>query len=280
MKTVADTLDVARSNVVERQKRARPARGPQIRPGDVELTTDIRRLVDQRPTYGYRRIAALLKRERRSAGQDPVNVKRVYRLMKKDGLLLERHTGRRFPRDHDGQVIAIRSNIRWCSDALEFTCWNGEIVRVAFALDCHDREVIGWLATTAGISGEMIRDMMVQCVELRFGSIRAPHRVQWLTDNGSIFAAHKTIEIALALNLEPCFTPVESPESNGMAEAFVKTFKRDYVRITAMPDADTALALIENWMEDYNTVHPHSRLGYRSPREYIATQSQSAVCPV
>ena len=35
-----------------------------------------------------------------------------------------------------------------------------------------------------------------------------------------------------------------------------------------------------NWMEDYNTVHPHSRLGYRSPREYIATQSQSAVCPV
>ena len=280
MKTVADTLDVARSNVVERQKRARPARGPQIRPGDVELTTDIRRLVDQRPTYGYRRIAALLKRERRSAGQDPVNAKRVYRLMKKDGLLLERHTGRRFPRDHDGQVIAIRSNIRWCSDALEFTCWNGEIVRVAFALDCHDREVIGWLATTAGISGEMIRDMMVQCVELRFGSIRAPHRVQWLTDNGSIFAAHKTIEIALALNLEPCFTPVESPESNGMAEAFVKTFKRDYVRITALPGADTALALIENWMEDYNTIHPHSRLGYRSPREYIATQSQSAVCPV
>ena len=280
MKTVADTLDVARSNVVERQKRARPARGPQIRPGDVELTTDIRRLVDQRPTYGYRRIAALLKRERRSAGQDPVNVKRVYRLMKKHGLLLERHTGRRFPRDHDGQVIAIRSNIRWCSDALEFTCWNGEIVRVAFALDCHDREVIGWLATTAGISGEMIRDMMVQCVELRFGSIRAPHRVQWLTDNGSIFAAHKTIEIALALNLEPCFTPVESPESNGMAEAFVKTFKRDYVRITALPGADTALALIENWMEDYNTIHPHSRLGYRSPREYIATQSQSAVCPV
>ena len=35
-------------------------------------------------------------------------------------------------------------------------------MRVAFALDCHDREVIGWMATTAGISGEMIRDMMVE----------------------------------------------------------------------------------------------------------------------
>ena len=177
-------------------------------------------------------------------------------------------------------MIAIRSNIRWCSDALEFTCWNGEVIRVAFALDCHDREVIGWLATTGGISGEMIRDMMVQCVERRFGTFRAPHRVQWLTDNGSIFAAHKTIEIAVALNLEPCFTPVESPESNGMAEAFVKTFKRDYVRVAALPDAGTALALIETWMEDYNTVHPHSRLGYRSPREYIATQSQHVACPV
>jgi putative transposase len=48
------------------------------------------------------------------------------------------------------------------SDGLEFTCWNGEVVRLAFALDCHDREVIGWVANTAGISGEMIRDMIVR----------------------------------------------------------------------------------------------------------------------
>ena len=62
-----------------------------------------------------------------------------------------------------------------------------------------------------------------------------------------------------------------------MAEAFVKTFKRDYVRVAALPDAGSALALIETWMEDYNTVHPHSRLGYRSPRD--ATQSQHVPCP-
>jgi hypothetical protein len=40
----------------------------------------------------------------------------------------------------------------------------------------------------------------VQCVEKRFDAIRAPHSVQWLSDNGSIFAAHRTIEIAFALN--------------------------------------------------------------------------------
>jgi transposase InsO family protein len=280
VKAVTETLGVARSNIIERRDRKRPRRGPQTRAGDVELAADIRRLVDQRPTYGYRRIAALLKRERRSAGLAPVNAKRVYRLMKKEGLLLARHTGRRRPREHDGQVATLRSNIRWCSDELEFTCWSGEIVRVAFALDCHDREVIGWVATTAGISGEMIRDMMVECVEKRFGAFCAPRRVQWLSDNGSIFAAQKTIEIATALNLEPCFTPVESPESNGMAEAFVKTFKRDYVRVNPIPDAAAALARIDSWMEDYNTVHPHSRLGYRSPREYIAACSQPAECPV
>ena len=286
MKTVTDTLGLARSNIVERVRGVRPKRGPQTRDGDRELTAAIRRLVDARPTpglcrgrlYGYRRIAALLKRERRSDGLAPVNAKRVYRLMQRHGLLLARHTGRRRLREHDGQVATLRSNIRWCSDGLEFTCWNGEVVRLAFALDCHDREVISWVATTAGVSGEMIRDMMVDCVERRFGAIRAPHPVQWLSDNGSIFAAHRTIEIALALNLVPCFTPVESPESNGMAEAFVKTLKRDYVRVSLIPNAAAALALVDRWMEDYNTVHPHSRLGYRSPREYIL--SQPVACPV
>jgi putative transposase len=141
-------------------------------------------------------------------------------------------------------------------------------------------QVIGWTATTAGLSGEMIRDMMVSCVEARFGSPRAPHRVQWLSDNGSIYAAAKTIDIALALNLDPCFTPVESPESNGIAEAFVKMFKRDYVRVNPIPNAEAALAAIPFWMDDHNDVHPHSRLGYRAPREYIRVMSQPAACPV
>jgi putative transposase len=210
VKIVVATLGVARSNVIERRDRKRPRRGPQERPGDAELAGEIRDLVDKRPSYGYRRIAALLRRERRAAGEPQVNTKRVYRLMKKHGLTLEWHTGRRRPREHDGQVATIRSNCHWCSDTLEFACWNGEIVRVAFALDCNDREVIGWVASTAGISGAMIRDMMVGCVEKRFGVIRAPHPVQWLSDNGSIFAAHKTIQVAVALNLAPGFTPMKA----------------------------------------------------------------------
>ena len=280
MKAVTDTLGVARSNIAERVKNIRRPRGPQTRDGDLELAAEIRRLVDARPTYGYRRIAALLKRQRCADGYPVVNAKRVYRLMRKHGLLLARHTGRRRPREHDGRVATPRSNLRWCSDVLEFTCWNGEAVRIAFALDCHDREVIGWTATTAGISGETIRDLMIGCVESRFGTFKAPHQVQWLSDNGSIFTAARTLQTATALGLLPCFTPVESPESNGMAEAFVRTFKRDYVRVSPIPDAATALAAIEGWINDYNEVHPHSRLGYRSPREYIRAITQPAEYPV
>lgn len=279
MKPVTDTLGVARSNVSERVKHGRPKRGPQTRDGHLELAAEIRRLVDERPTYGYRRIAALIRRARRLDDGPAVNAKRVYRLMKKHGLLLQRHSGSRRARNHDGRVATLRSNVRWCSDALEFTCWNGEIVRVVFVLDCHDRELVAWEATTVGISGEMVRDLMVVAVERRFATSRAPHRVQWLSDNGSPYAAAKTIDLALALNLEPCFTPVESPESNGMAEAFVRTLKRDYVRVSPIPDAATALASLPAWIKDYNDVRPHSSLAYRSPREYI-NQTSTAACPV
>ena len=77
----------------------------------------------------------------------------------------------------------------------------------------------------------MIRDLMLACVERRFAALRAPHPVQWLADNGSAYTAHDTREIAVALNLVICFTPVRSPESNGVSEAFVKKLKRDYARI-------------------------------------------------
>ena len=121
---------------------------------------------------------------------------------------------------------------------------------------------------------------MVECVGRRFGMVRAPHPVRWLADNGSVHVAANALDIVIALYLEPCFTPVESPESNDVAETFVKTFKRDYVRVSAIPDAATALATAGDWINDYNEVHPHSRLAYRSPREYIKDQSQPAACPV
>jgi hypothetical protein len=65
-------------------------------------------------------------------------------------------------------VVAPASNRRWASDGFEIPCWNGEAVRVAFAIDTHDREIVAWVATSGGgISGEMIHHMMLDCVERR-----------------------------------------------------------------------------------------------------------------
>lgn len=90
-------------------------------------------------------------------------------------------------------------------------------MRVAFALDTCDREVIAWCAITGGISGEMIRDMMLEAVEKRFGGSSTTQPIQCLSDNGSCYSAYETIEFAIRLGLVPCFTPVRSPQSNGMA---------------------------------------------------------------
>ena len=278
MSVVAATLGVSRSNLVERLSgRAKPRRRYQ-KAQDAAILPQVRRLVDERPTYGYRRITALLNRALAARGDPPANHKRVYRLMKVHGLLLEKHTADRPGRAHDGKVVVMRSNLRWCSDGFEFACWNGEIVRIAFVLDAHDREVIAWRAVAgAGISGSDIRDMMLEAVEKRFHSIRAPSPVEWLSDNGSPYTAKETRQFAAQLNLTPCFTPVASPESNGMSEAFVKTFKRDYVRVRPLPDATTALDQIDGWFEDYNENHPHSGLRMRSPREFRRAHQPAAL---
>lgn len=269
MKAVAEAVGVSRSNLIERLKDRGRSRRRYRKAGDAVLLPRIRRLVDERPTCGYRRIAALLNRELAAEGLDRANHKRVYRIMKVNGLLLVRHTGHRPGRTHDGKIMVMTSNLRWCSDGFEFTCWSGEIVRAAFAIDAHDREAIAWKAVAnAGISGSDVRDMMLEAVEKRFAGIRAPHPVEWLSDNGSPYTAIETRQFAAQLNLVSCFTPVASPESNGIAEAFVKTIKRDYVRVNTIPDAETALDLIAGWFEDYNENHPHSGLRMRSPREF------------
>ena len=69
--------------------------------------------------------------------------------MQRNAMLLQRHTGRREGRLHNGKVMVMCSNLRWCSDGLEFTCWNGDVVRMAFIIDAFDREIIACVPLSA-----------------------------------------------------------------------------------------------------------------------------------
>src|SRR5215208_2234256 len=93
------------------------------------------------PTYGYRRVWAVLRREADALGRPRPNHKRIYRVMKAHGLLLQRHAGGAVERRHDGRIAVDRSNLRWCSDGFELACDNAEKVRVAFAFDCCDQRL-------------------------------------------------------------------------------------------------------------------------------------------
>jgi putative transposase len=277
MKAVCDALGVSRSNIAASRQAplAKPLKrvGRPAKPDD-DLVRRIEAIIGAQPTYGYRRVWALLKREAARVGCKPINVKRVYRVMKARGLLLQRHAGGVGQRRHDGTIAVERSNLRWCSDGFELACDNGEKVRVAFALDCCDREAMAYVATTQGIKGEDVRDLMVASVESRFGSVnRLAQTIEWLSDNGSGYIAKETQAFAREIGLEPLTTPVTSPQSNGMAEAFVRTIKRDYARVNPLPDAHTVIESLPLWFDHYNAVHPHSALRYRSPREFIAAQS-------
>lgn len=67
------------------------------------------------------------------------------------------------------------------------------------------------IATTAGISGQRVQDLMLECVEKRFGALKPPHPVEWLADNGSCYTAKETVVFASMLGLLSRFTPVRSP---------------------------------------------------------------------
>lgn len=273
MKDIAETLAVSRSNQYEKLNKFGPTKRIFYKKAeDDKYLGAIREITDQRPTYGYRRVTAVINRRLKNTGQSGVNHKRIYRIMKINNLLLQKHTGHP-GKVHEGTVMTFRSNMRWCSDGFEISCWNGDRLRVAFSMDCCDREILSYAATTGGICGEMVRDLMAEAMEYRFGQAdRLPQSIEWLSDNGPAYIAHETWRFGQLMGFRICTTPYYSPESNGMAESFVKTFKRDYVYMHSLQDAKTVMEQLPGWFEDYNENHPHKSLNMRSPREFRKEQ--------
>ena len=276
MTVVCQALGLARSNV--HVLRSRPdswvdGRTKRTPLGDEQLLTDIREQITELPSYGYRRACALVNRQRTNSSRPRVNPKRVYRVMAANALLLPKAPRRpQSSRAHTGTVSVQASDKRWCSDGFEIKCDSGQTVTATFAKDCCDREIMAFRAWEGkGLPGEPVREMLIEAVEKRFGAVEAVptgYQLQFLSDNGSAYIAHETRRIARSLGLTPVNTPVCSPQSNGMAESFVNTFKRDYVSRMDLSDARTVLAQLPAAFEHFNEVHPHSSLKMKSPREF------------
>jgi putative transposase len=266
MAPICRTLGISRA-CAYRESVGRPVR--YARADDRVVSAQIRSVIRVRASYGARRVRALVNREFETS----YNLKRIQRVMELNGWKLPRASRRRTGRAHRGLIQRAVSNERWCSDVLEIACWNGEIVQVGFALDCHDREALAYVAVPRDFCASDIQELMQRSVASRFGTGQRPDApIQWLSDNGGIYTALDTVITAERLHLEPITTPARSPESNGMSEAFVNTLRRDYLAGADLSSAEAVLDQLPAWFADYNAVAPHSALGYQSPQQYRSTQ--------
>jgi putative transposase len=111
VKPLADALGVARSNLAARLSGEPPRRRGRPPASEDELLAAIRAVIAEMPTYGYRRVHALLRRQAEAEGRAPPNHKRVYRIMKTHDLLLQRHAGGS-ERRHEGRIAVAERNRR------------------------------------------------------------------------------------------------------------------------------------------------------------------------
>ncbi len=268
-------LRVSRSNLYDRLLEKRQHRSARYsKDDDAQLLPLIRQICSERATNGYRRVTAHLNRSLKEQNWR-VNPKRIYRIMQANHLLLAKSGHKKPERCHTGNVVTLKPDTRRCSDGFEIRCWSREVARVVFSLDCCDHETISWSATTGGINSVMVQDLLTESVEKRFGNaLYLPHAVEWLTDNGSCYIADSTRTFAASLGFIVCTTPVRSPESNGMAESFFSSLKKERIRKRIYKTRDLARADIFDYIEVfYNRARRHSHLGGVSPEAFEQASS-------
>jgi putative transposase len=137
-------------------------------------------------------------------------------------------------------------------------------------IDCADRVVLAWRFASR-ITADDLAEMLREAVWHRFGGAQSQARgIEFLSDNGPEHTSHRFRPFVRAMGLIPCHTPLRSPESNGLAEAFFGSFKRDYVYQACLETFEEVERLAPGWINHYNREAPHSALGMQSPAEFYA----------
>jgi len=261
---VCRVLGVARSALAERLVTGRPA----VRLAE-PLVERIAELIGAYPTFGYRRLWAMLRRE-----GVVVNRKAVYRVLKLKGWFVNQRTRTPRPRARGLVSRAPASNLRWAMDVTHIPCGRDGWAHLAVVIDCHDREVIGFEFARRGRAREAERALEEACIR-RFGTLRPSGATPVLrSDNGLIFQSRRFRAACRDYRLAQEYITPYTPEQNGLIERFFRSLKEECAWQHNFQSFDEARRAVGQWIAWYNEGRPHQSLRYLSPTEYRAQQAQ------
>jgi putative transposase len=263
---VCRVLEVSRSAVRgEEPEGAAPARGVML---DQELAEAIHHLIIEHPTFGYRRIWALL---RFGQGRE-VNRKKVYRVMRLSGWMTHQRRTTPRPRVRGSRSVAASSNSRWAMDLTHIYCGEDGWGHLVAVIDCHDREVVGWEFALRGRTKEAERALEEACIN-RFGTLRVAGEGPVIrSDNGLVFLSKRFRQACRFYRLTQEFVTPYTPEQNGVVERFFRSLKEECVWQHLFRSYEEARSAISRWIRWYNQERPHQALGYLSPAQFRAQQ--------
>ena len=234
------------------QRRARhiPNDEPRLIRRIVELATQYGR-------YGYRRVTALLRREGWR-----VNHKRVERLWRQEGLKVPaRQPKRKRLWLHDGSCVRLRPAHRdhvWSYDFVLTRTHDGRPLRMLTLLDEFTRECLA-----IDVSRRLTSEDVLERLSDLFVRRGVPRYIR--SDNGPEFTAGKVREWLERVDVQTLFIEPGSPWENGYIESFNGKLRDELLNGEIFETLLEAKVLIERWRQEYNTLRPHSALGYRPP---------------
>ena len=230
-----------------------------VRKAIVELAQRYRR-------YGYRRVAALLRREGRT-----INHKRVFRLWRREGLSLPRR-GQRKRRLEPKREVPTKAEYRghvWTYDFVFDRTERNEALKILVVLDEYTRECHRIRA-----GRQLNSEAVIETLDELFTTHGAPRHLR--SDNGGEFVAEKVKGWLARRGTETAYIDPGHPWENGYAESFNGKFRDECLNQEVFWSARHAQAVVERWRRYYNEERPHSALGYQTPSEK-ARSVQSAV---
>jgi len=207
--------------------------------------------------YGYRRVTALLRAE----GWE-VNHKRVERIWRQEGLKVPRQQPKRGRLWlNDGSCIRLRPTHPgsvWSYDFTAARTHDGRPLKLLTVLDEYTRECLAIV-----VERKLRSDDVLHCLTELFACHGAPEHVR--SDNGPEFTAKVVRQWLERVGVRTLYIEPGSPWENGYNESFNGKLKDELINREIFYSLEEARVLVEQWRREYNTVRPHSALGYRPP---------------